>query len=123
MGRGTFHNVRFREYNHSISSARHGTFALREVAARLHCAAQQILAVNVPVASTPDLALRALMSATASSGHNDANAYRRLVPILLQKSQIIRRQFSCCKKIRPTTGDSCALNRGTEVVREFIDER
>ena len=39
------------------------------------------------------------------------------MPILLQKSQIARRQFSCCKKIRPTTADSCALNRGTEVVR------
>src|ERR1700724_1711553 len=25
------------------------------------------------------------------------------VPILLQKSQIARRQFSCCKKIRPTS--------------------
>jgi hypothetical protein len=42
------------------------------------------------------------------------------VPILLQKSQIARRQFSCCKKIRPTTADRCGLNDVTEVASEFI---
>jgi hypothetical protein len=47
-------------------------------------------------------------------------ALRRYVPILLQKSQIARREFSCCKKIRPTIADSCALNRITEVVTGFI---
>src|SRR5262249_62395666 len=47
----------------------------------------------------------------------------RLVPILLQKSQIVRRQFFCSKKIRPTTTDSCALNRATEAVSEFLVRR
>ena len=42
------------------------------------------------------------------------------VPILLQKSQIARRQFSCCKKIRPTTADRCGPNHVTEVASEFI---
>src|ERR1700732_4706062 len=45
---------------------------------------------------------------------------RRYVPILLQKSQIARRQFSCCKKIRPTTADRCGPNHVTEVASEFI---
>ena len=40
--------------------------------------------------------------------------------ILLQKSQMARRQFSCCKKIRPTTADRCGLNHVTEVASEFI---
>src|ERR1700738_4010736 len=30
------------------------------------------------------------------------------------------RQFSCCKKIRPTTADRCGLNHVTEVASEFI---
>jgi hypothetical protein len=42
------------------------------------------------------------------------------VPILLQKSQIARRQFSCCKKIRPTTADRCGPNHVAEVASEFI---
>src|SRR3984893_1403487 len=39
--------------------------------------------------------------------------------ILLQKSQIARRQFSCCKKIRPTTADRCGPNHVTEVASEL----
>jgi hypothetical protein len=39
---------------------------------------------------------------------------------LLQKSQIARRQFSGCKKIRPTTADRCVPNHVTEVASEFI---
>src|SRR5262245_50048058 len=40
--------------------------------------------------------------------------------ILLQKSEIARRQFSCCKKIRPTTADRCGLNHVTGVASEFF---
>jgi hypothetical protein len=39
---------------------------------------------------------------------SDVGSVRRhfaFVPILLKKSQIARRQFACCKKIRPTTAD------------------
>src|SRR6478736_655715 len=61
------------------------------------------------------------MSASLRSRPNlRTAANRRGVPILLQKSQIARRQFSCCKKIRPTTADRCGLNHVTEVASEFI---
>jgi hypothetical protein len=43
--------------------------------------------------------------------------------ILLQKSQIAWPQFSCCKKIGPTTAYRCSLNHVTEVAREFIVRR
>ncbi len=49
--------------------------------------------------------------------HSDEGSF---VPILLQKSEIARRQFSCCKKIRPTTADRCGPNHVTEVASEFI---
>jgi len=45
---------------------------------------------NVRVGSTSDLTLGALMSASARCGHKAAKAYDRVVPILLQKSQIAR---------------------------------
>ena len=42
------------------------------------------------------------MSAPASCGHNAANAYRRLVPILLQKSfaLVIKIYFGCTRDFR-----------------------
>ena len=43
----------------------------------------------------------------------------RSCPILLQKSQIARRRFSCCKKIRPATADRCGPNHVTEVASEL----
>src|SRR6202048_661083 len=55
--------------------------------------------------------LRAAVTRTRRHSH--------FVPILLQKSQIARRQFSCCKKIRPTTADRCGPNHVTEVASEL----
>jgi hypothetical protein len=65
----------------------------------------------------------AIMSASAGCGHAGRIGLGRLVPILLQKSQIARRQFSCCKKIRPTTADRCGLNHVNEAASEFIFRR
>jgi hypothetical protein len=55
-----------------------------------------------------------------SSDVGGARWHFAFVPILLQKSQIARRQFSCCKKIRPTTADRCGPNHVTEAASEFI---
>src|SRR6202040_3360756 len=58
---------------------------------------------------------------TSVSGPSVAGGWWSLrCPISLQKSQIARRQFSCCKKIRPTTADRCGLNHVTEGASEFI---
>jgi hypothetical protein len=64
-----------------------------------------------------------LMSASAGCGHATIKTLDSYAPILLQKSQIARRQFSCCKKIQPTTVDRCGLNHATEVASEFIFRR
>ena len=43
----------------------------------------------------------------------------RFWTMLLKKSQIARRQFSCCKKSDPRPPNRCDLNRATEVASEF----
>jgi len=43
----------------------------------------------------------------------------RCCPMLLKKSQIARRQFSCCKKYDRRPPNRCGLNRVTEVASEF----
>ena len=53
-------------------------------------------------------------------GHAAVLALVRVVPILLQKSQIAWSQISCCKKIVPTTANRCGPNHVTEVASEFV---
>jgi hypothetical protein len=43
----------------------------------------------------------------------------RFGSMLLKKSQIARRQFSCCKKSDRRPPNRCGLNRVTEVASEF----
>jgi hypothetical protein len=63
------------------------------------------------------------MSASASCGHSVAKAYRRFVPDIVAKVPDRSELIFLLLKNSTDDRDSCAFNRVTEIVSQFIVRR